>query len=263
LLRFRKTVLVLGTLGFGLPVFLLPNRLEETNPLAAYYNPVFDNDLYAESIRPVVNKWLGGTLRLFVNYVYEGAVSSEPARTALYVVAELPNLGRYAEVDKTITQVNNGQEGVLTVYFRAPHDEGLFPYQLKNRAILLSTEMSGIEWDIYGVGQGFSQSLNEEETSTFMVELFGYNYADLEMQAKRLAVLLEKHPRIQTVNTNRSPSFFQRKSLYAFELATDHAGVGPAWHRRIHAGYVGPPDRALATRCPPAARPLRAHRGYV
>ena len=238
LLRFRWLIFAAAVLGFGLPVFLLPNKLEATNPMAKAYQATFGSDWYVDAVRPVVNKWLGGSLRLFVNYVYEGSYQNEPERTCLYVVAELPNqstpaqmdavfrrfeaaLGPYAEIDKFITQVNNGQEGSMVIYFREPYDAGTFPYQLKNRAILLSTEMSGVDWNIYGVGQGFSQAINEEETPTFQVELFGYNYHQLEQQARVLARLLEAHPRIQTVNINRSPGLFQRKSLYEFQLETN------------------------------------------
>ncbi|WP_375447898.1 efflux RND transporter permease subunit [uncultured Fibrella sp.] len=238
LIRFRGLVLVSAVLLFGLPVFWLPNKLPDTNPLATWYNPVFGSDLYTDTIQPLANKWLGGTLRLFVNYVYEGSYQREPERTALYIVAELPNqstpgqmnavfrqfeaeLSQYGEIDQYITQVNSGQEGSLVVYFKQPHDAGLFPYQLKNRAILLSTEMSGIEWDIFGVGQGFSQNLNEDETPTFSVELLGYNYQQLGQQASLLAQMLEKHPRVETVNLNRSPGLFQRKRLYEFALAVD------------------------------------------
>lgn len=238
LLRFRGLTLTGAVLLFGLPVFWLPNTLEATNPLAPVYNATLGTDWYTDNLKPIINKWLGGTLRLFVNFVYAGSYQREPERTALYVIAELPNqstpeqmdaifrrfeaeFGQYAEIDKFITQINNGQEGSLTVYFREPYADGIFPYQLKNRAILLSTEMSGVDWDIFGVGQGFSQKLGEEETPTFSVEMLGYNYRQLEEQAGILARMLEKHPRIQTVNINRSPGFFQRRSLFEFQLQTN------------------------------------------
>ncbi|ADB40425.1 efflux RND transporter permease subunit [Spirosoma linguale] len=238
LLRYRRWALAGAVLLFGLPVFWLPITLDSKNPLAPYYKATIGSDLYADNLQPYVNKWLGGTLRLFVNYVYEGSYQREPERTALYVIAELPNqstpeqmdaifrrfestLGQYGEIDKFITQINNGQEGNMVVYFKQSHDTEIFPYQLKNRGILLSTEMSGIDWNIYGVGQGFSQSLNEDESSTFNVELFGYNYRQLEQQATLLKQMLESHPRIQEVNINRSPNLFQRKRLYEFVLQTD------------------------------------------
>lgn len=247
-LRFRSLPIVLAILAFGLPVFMLPNRLSESEgmanvpvvgkPLVSAYNATIGSEWYSENLQSFVNKWLGGTLRLFVNYVYEGSVQREPERTALYVIAELPNqstpeqmdalfrrfeaeLGQHDEIEQFVTQVNSGQQGSLVVYFRSPHDEGVFPYQLKNEAIRLSTEMSGVDWDIFGVGQGFSQRLNEEENPTFNVELRGYQYDQLAEQARVLKTMLEKHPRIQEVNINRSPGLFQQKSLYAFVLNPD------------------------------------------
>lgn len=235
LLRFRALILVGTVLLFGLPVFWLPNKLADTNPMATYFNPLFESELYAKIIYPLASKWLGGTLRLFVNYVHSGSYQREQGRTALYIVAELPNqskpeqmdaifrrfeaeMNQYDEIEQYVTQINSGQEGSMVVYFRQTYDLSMFPNQLKNRAILLSTEMSGIEWDIFGVGQGFSQTLTEDETSSFKVELFGYNYQQLDQQARKLAVRLEKHSRIQTVNVNRSPSLFQGKNLYEFVL---------------------------------------------
>ena len=238
LLRYRRVVLLSALLLFGMPVFWLPASLDAKNPLAPAWKATLGSEWYADNLQPYVNKWLGGTLRLFVNYVYEGSYQREPERTALYVIAELPNqstpeqmdalfrrfetaLEPYGEIDKFITQINSGQEGSMVVYFKEPHDKGIFPYQLKNRAILLSTEMSGIDWNIFGVGQGFSQSLNEDEAPTFNVEMYGYNYAQLGQQATVLKQRLEKHPRIQEVNINRSPSLFQRKRLYEFVFKTD------------------------------------------
>jgi multidrug efflux pump subunit AcrB len=242
LLRFRKTVILAGVLLFGTPIFLLPNQLEKDNSLATYYNPLFENEWFNDEIRPVLNKWLGGTLRLFVNYVYEGAYFGKPERTALYVVAELPNnstieqmnlvferleneLKSYPEVDRFITQIYNGQQGSMVVYFKKNHEDGSFPYQLKNRTIALSTEMSGISWNIYGVGQGFSQSLEENQTPSFNVRMLGYNYQQLEGQATRLKTLLEAHPRIQEVNINRGMGLFSNKNLYEYALQTQNSAL--------------------------------------
>lgn len=242
MLRFRKTVILAGVLLFGTPIFLLPNQLEKDNSLATYYNPLFENEWFNDEIRPVLNKWLGGTLRLFVNYVYEGAYFGKPERTALYVVAELPNnstieqmnlvferleneLKSYPEVDRFITQIYNGQQGSMVVYFKKNHEDGSFPYQLKNRTIALSTEMSGISWNIYGVGQGFSQSLEENQTPSFNVRMLGYNYQQLEGQATRLKTLLEAHPRIQEVNINRGMGLFSNKNLYEYALQTQNSAL--------------------------------------
>jgi multidrug efflux pump subunit AcrB len=237
-LRFRKTSFVLMFLAFGLPVFMLPNRLEETNPLAKYYNPSIGSEYYQENIQPTINKVFGGSLRLFVNYVYEKSYYSKNERTSLYVNAGLPNqatieqmnelylrvesyLSQFKEIDRFITRIYNGQNGSMTIYFKPEYENGSFPYILKNRMIAFSTEMSGISWDIYGVGQGFSQNLDENSTPTFNVMMYGYNYNELERQANILKKRLEVHPRIQEVNINKSLNFWNNKSLYEFVLETD------------------------------------------
>ena len=235
--KFRKTVLLVAVLLFGTPVFLLPNRLDTSYWFSGYYNQVFGNEWFNDEFRPVLNKWLGGTLRLFVNYVYEGAYFGKNERTALYVLAELPNnstieqmnevmtrmereMKSYTEIDRFITQIYNGQQGSMVIYFKKPFEMGVFPYLLKNRSISLSTEMSGISWDIYGVGQGFSQSLEDSQTPTFNVQMMGYNYDQLEQQALRLKALLEVHPRVQEVNINRGMGMFSNKSLYEYAFQT-------------------------------------------
>jgi multidrug efflux pump subunit AcrB len=249
-LRFRKTSFVLIFLAFGLPVFMLPNRLEETNPLAKYYNPSLGSEYYQENIQPIINKTFGGSLRLFVNYVYEKSYYSKNERTSLYVNAGLPNqatieqmnelylrvesyLSQFKEIDRFITRIYNGQNGSMTIYFKPEYESGSFPYILKNRMIALSTEMSGISWDIYGVGQGFSQNLDENSTPTFNVMMHGYNYNELERQANILKKRLEVHPRIQEVNINKSLNFWNNKSLYEFVLETDPKHL--ALYGRTHA----------------------------
>ena len=255
LLRFRKTVILVGILLFGTPIFLLPNRLEDKGALADWYNQVSENEWFSDEVRPALNKWLGGTLRLFVNYVYEGAYFGKPERTSLYVVAELPNnstlaqmnlvfervekeLKAYPEVDRFITQVYNGQQGSIVIYFKKAHENSSFPYLLKNRMISLSTEMSGISWNIYGVGQGFSQSLEENQTPSFNVRMLGYNYQELEQQAIQLKTRLQTHPRVQEVNVNRGMGMFTNKNLYEYTLKTKSNDL--AWNHTTLSGiYQG------------------------
>jgi multidrug efflux pump subunit AcrB len=233
ILRFRKTAILAIVLLFGMPVFMLPNKAQTEDWYAKIYNQTLGNEYYVEHIQPYVNKFLGGTLRLFVQYTYEKSYYAKPERTALYLIAGLPNqstlaqmndimlkfenfLARYPEIDRFITNVQSGQQASIVVYFKPEYDKGAFPYILKNRSIALSTEMSGVSWDIFGVGQGFSQNAEENSTPTFNVQLFGYNYNELERQATILKKKLEAHPRIQEVNINKSPNWWSNKNLYEY-----------------------------------------------
>ena len=231
-LRYRRLAVLGAVLLFGLPVFQIPTSIDSKYRLASAYNKVFGSNWYNDNIQPNLVKWFGGTLRLFVNYVYEGSYERKTERTALYIHAALPSqstpeqmnaifqrfelvFSQYHKIDKFITHISNGQEGNLIVYFKEQYDTGIFPYQLKNQAILLSTEMSGVDWDIFGVGQGFNQSLNEQ-ISTFNIEMYGYNLNQLEQLANLFKEELKKNSRIQKININRSVGLYQRKRLDEF-----------------------------------------------
>ena len=178
------------------------------------------------------------SLRIFINNVFEFSHYSKNERTTLYVNAGLPNqstveqmnelylrienyLSEIPEIDRYITRIYDGQYGSMTIFFKPDIQNGSFPYILKNRLISLSSEMSGISWDIYGVGNGFSQNINENSTPTFNVEMRGYNYNELGRQANLLKQKLEVHPRIQEVNTNKSVNYWNNKNLFEYVLSTD------------------------------------------
>lgn len=239
LFRFRKMAITFIILLFGLPVFFLPNKIQGESFWAKSYNQILGSEYYVENIQPYINKLLGGTLRLFVYYTYEKSYYAKPERTALYLIAGLPNqstlaqmndimlkfehyLTQFPEIDRFITKVESGQQASIVVYFKPEYDKGAFPYILKNRCIALSTEMSGVSWYIFGVGQGFSQNAEENSTPTFNVQLWGYNYNELERQALILKKKLEAHPRIQEVNINKSPNWWGNKNLYEYIFDINH-----------------------------------------
>lgn len=69
LCRFRVIACLLLLLGFGLPVFMLPEKMEGEGKWVEYYNKVFDNPTFKDKVKPVINKALGGSLRLFAEKV--------------------------------------------------------------------------------------------------------------------------------------------------------------------------------------------------
>ena len=95
LCRYRVIAFILLVLGFGLPVFMLPNKIEDAEAKggwAEWYNKVFDNTIYREDIKPIVDKALGGSLRLFVEKVYDGSYfNRDESEVVLSINATLPN----------------------------------------------------------------------------------------------------------------------------------------------------------------------------
>jgi multidrug efflux pump subunit AcrB len=212
--RYKKTMALLLVLSFGVPVFMLPAKWEGQE----WYNRTIGSDLYQDKIRPYSDKFLGGALRLFVRNVYERSGYRDPEKTRLYVNATLPYGNTLADmnrvimgmenylqtvtgIDKFVSAVYTGQHGSIIILFEEEQEKGALPYQLKSRLIARSLDWGGVEWNIYGVGQGFSNSMGES-LPNFKVQLKGYNYAELERQAQQLADELLKHKRIQKVNTN-------------------------------------------------------------
>jgi len=212
--RFRKSFVVLIVIGFGLPIFLLPTTIEDQ----PFYNNTIGSNFYQEQVRPYTDLAFGGALRLFVRDVFEKSGYRTPEKTRLYVQAALPfgstldqingvmkkveeYLKTVTGVGQFVTQVYSRRYGSIQIEFKEEVERSALPYQLKSRLIAKSLDWGGVEWNIYGVGRGFSNS-NFDRLPSFRVLLKGYNYDDLEQQAKGIAEKLLRHKRIQEVNIN-------------------------------------------------------------
>ncbi len=236
LLRFRKTAILLVVLLFGTPIFLLPNKMEGW----AFYNKTLGSEWYVENLKPTVNKLLGGTLRLFTWYVWEGGNFRQPEETVLHVQASMPPgatlaqmdgvlkkidayLAQYpVEIKKYITHVGSGQRGSTQIIFNKGHDL-IFPHQLKSRLIAFSLNLGGVKWNIYGVGQGFSNA-GGSSPPRFRIKMLGYNKDVLEQQAGRFAEKLLAHPRIQKVDTEANINWWD-KDRYVYEMHLDRRAL--------------------------------------
>ncbi|HLR33472.1 MAG TPA: efflux RND transporter permease subunit, partial [Fodinibius sp.] len=226
LYRFRAAFYLLIILLFGLPVFLLPGEWKGAHWYNHWYNETIGSDKYQSDIKPVVDKWLGGTLFQFVNKVYDRSSFRDIQQTRLYVSASLSyghtpqqmnnllrDMERYLKeqpgIDQFITHVYSGQYGMIQITFKPQYEKGAFPFTLKSRLIAQSLNQSGADWNIYGVGRGFSNA-GGTEIPSFRVIMKGYNYEELARQADRLSTILQQHPRIRDVNTNAQLSYSEK-----------------------------------------------------
>ena len=84
---------------------------------------------------------------------------------------------------------------------------------IKRKIIDISSVMSGINWDIYGVGPGYSQSTSDKELANFKLEITGFNYNDLLFYLNVLKRKLEGNKRIVKINieANEYTNFFTEK----------------------------------------------------
>lgn len=269
LCRFRVIACLLLLLGFGLPVFMLPEKMEGEGKWAEYYNKVFDNPTYKEKVKPVVNKALGGSLRLFVEKVYEGSYfNRDEGEVVLSVYATLPNgstleqmnvlikkmetyLSDFKEIRQFQTYIYNARQANIQIYFTKENQRSGFPYSLKANIISKALTLGGGSWSVYGLqDQGFSNDVRESAGS-FRVKLYGYNYDELSYWAEQLKEKFLQHRRIKEVIINSEFSWWKddysefyldldkqrmaKENITATQLFT---ALRPVFGRDIYCGNV-------------------------
>lgn len=225
--RYRVMVCLLLVLAFGLPVFLLPEKMEGEGQFAAYYNKVFGSSTYKEKVKPITDKALGGSLRLFVDKVYSGSYfNREEGETVLSLYASLPNgstleqmntlvkqmesyLSEFKEIRQFQTSIYSARRASIRIYFAKEHQHSGFPYTLKANVISRALQLGGGHWEVYGLqDQGFSNSVRESAGS-FRVKMYGYNYDELAYWGEKLKERLLTHRRIKEVTVNSEFSWYK------------------------------------------------------
>jgi len=225
--RHRVIACVLLVLAFGLPVFLLPEKLEGDGKFATWYNEVFNNPTYKEKVKPIVDKALGGSLRLFVDKVYSGSYfNRDEGETVLSITATLPNgstleqmnvlvkkmetyLTEFKEIKQFQTSIYSARRASIQVYFTKEHQHSGFPYTLKANVISKALNLGGGSWGVYGLqDQGFSNDVRESAGS-FQVKMYGYNYDELAYWGDKLKEKLLSHRRIKEVTINSEFSWYK------------------------------------------------------
>jgi multidrug efflux pump subunit AcrB len=235
LCRWRVPACIVLVLGFGLPVFMLPDKIEMKGDqtysafdslLIARYNKIVTADGYKEKVKPVIEKALGGSLRLFVQKVYSGSYFTRRDETVLNVTASLPNgttlaqmnnlisrmeayLSTYPEIRQFQTNIYNARQARLNIFFTKESERSGFPYTLKSRIISKALELGGGSWSVYGLqDQGFNNDVREN-AGNFRIEMLGYNYDELYRHAEALRDTLLSHRRIKEVLINSEFSYWK------------------------------------------------------
>ena len=69
---------------------MLPNKVQANGILPKLYNNTLGNEWSVENLKPYINKYLGGSFRLFSYYVFENSYYTDAEETKLYVNAAMP-----------------------------------------------------------------------------------------------------------------------------------------------------------------------------
>ena len=238
LLRLKKLAILGIILLFGIPFFMLPQKLENNNTfLEKTYNSTIGNEWYRENVRPYIDKYLGGSFRLFNYYVFENAYYNRNEETKLYVGASMEKgatvhqmneaflvienyLQQFPEIKQYTSSVYSGDYARIEITFKEAFETSSFPFILKAKLVRKALDLGGIDWSISGVGNGFSNGGGSNEPINFTVEAKGYNYDNLNSWADTLKIALEEHPRIQKVLIKEN-SYWSRKPSYEYRFSLD------------------------------------------
>jgi multidrug efflux pump subunit AcrB len=244
--RWKRWIVVVIVLSFGLPVFMLPDKIGEkrgyyiSDENSGYWTKLYNNTIgsafYKEKIKPVSDVALGGTLRLFSQKVRNGSYASgERSETALHANATLPNgstkkqmdalvqkmenyIRQYSEVKQFETHIESGQRASIRVLFVKQHQRSGFPFRLKSRMISKANEWGGGSWGIYGVGDGFSNDVREQAGSS-RIKLLGYNYDELQSLSEVIRDSLLHNRRIKEITIDSHFSWYKTDyTEFVFDL---------------------------------------------
>lgn len=268
LCRWRVAVCILLLLAFGLPVFLLPDKVKGDGKWAETYNKTLGTATYRDKVKPIVDKALGGTLRLFVQKVYGGSYFTRNEEVVLHANANLPNgstleqmntlikrmeafLSEFREIKQFQTSVESARRASIHIYFTKEDQKSGFPYALKNHMVSKALQLGGGDWSIYGLqDHGFSNSVRENAGS-FRVRMYGYNYDELYARAEQLKEKLLSHRRIREVTIGSDFSWWKDDYMEFYfnidkrRMAEEGIGAGrlfsairPVYGRNMEIGSV-------------------------
>lgn len=237
IIRFRLAFIIIIVIGFGIPTFLLPQKIESDSFFAKIYNKTLGSPWYTEKIKNTENKILGGSLRLFVNNVYESSYYADPEKTTLFVNPQMPQgatlsqlnelvgsiesyLLGFNEIEQFQSTISSPQSGRIMITFKKEFENSGFPFFLKEELIHKAIDLGGADWSVYGIGDGFNNSLNES-TGSYQITMYGYNYDELFRLAETLKGKLLLAPRVRDVNIISRRSWGRSKS-YEFVMDFDY-----------------------------------------
>jgi multidrug efflux pump subunit AcrB len=275
--RWRWAFFMVFILSFGLPLHWLPDELEGEDWWAKTYNATLSSSWFKEEARPVLEKALGGTLRLFTVDVFENSSYPNPERTTLYVRGKMPDgctigqlneavrkmenyISRYEEVEMFRTTITSYANSSIAINFKPEHEWSGFPYFLKSELESRAISLGGMDWSVYGVGQGFSNALHSGYKNS-RIHMEGYNYEQLYRYAQLLRKDLLENPRIKEVEIKGNDSW-QSEILQEFSLDFDMERL--ALHDVSQADfYRFLKDKAYRSNLPPVYQDMEAQNVYL
>ncbi len=225
--RYRWAFVILAILAFGIPLQLLPTSVDRKTPGSGLYNSTFGSNFYNNYMRSPAEKYLGGTLRLFMQHAGGRNQFYAPSgETTLYIRVSLPTgttigqlnavclimesyLKQFTEIRQFQTSVNGPQDAQIIIYFTPEALNGAGPELIKGLMIQKANEFAGADFGIYMRNESFSNELSEGWRMS-QIRLSGYNYPELIALAHDAADSLKSNPRISNIALFSGTSYYNQ-----------------------------------------------------
>ena len=228
----RKWIAYLFLLfSFGIPLFLLPERLDGDQKWKLAYNQSIGSEFYLSKVRPWLDVGTGGFLKAFIEQnerfdfrptekkeiklYLEGQIpfggTTEQLNTALQQIEGY--LEQYKEIKHHQTSISGPYNSRLEITFHAAYQKSFFPEYLKGELEQFANSLGGVDFRIYGVGRSFDNTYRGDQLTDF-VRLSGFNYPELFNLARMVKDSLELQPRIKEVFISSERSFYSPTEKY-------------------------------------------------
>ena len=215
--RHRWIFIVALVWGFGIPTFLLPDKIEPKGgkPLPRryeWYNGIMQSRFISEH-RATIDKVFGSSLHLFNTATGRYSNFREPEQKVLYVNAGMAEgctvqqlnevvrhmenyISRFDEVEMFRTRIYSYDNARIEIMFRPEFVYTAFPTMLKQELTAAAINFGGATWRVWGIDDN---SFNNNVVSSYrpnQIRLRGYNYDQLSAYADALIDSLSRNRRV-------------------------------------------------------------------
>src|SRR5574344_238911 len=217
-MRHRWAYIVLLIIAFGIPLCLLPDKIDPSpgKPLTrtdSLYNRIVSWRPYSDN-KTAIDKVVGTSFALFNKAVNGSNFYREPTRKELDIVASMPEgctvaqlnevmrsmenfLSQYDEIESFTTSINSYDDGYIAVNFKPEYEKTSFPDQLKSLVTASAINFGGANWSIYGVNESYFNNNIVSSYKGNRISMSGYNYETLIKYAQQLIDTLSANRRVE------------------------------------------------------------------
>ncbi|MDC1105506.1 efflux RND transporter permease subunit [Prolixibacteraceae bacterium] len=210
--HYRAIPLLLMLWAFGIPLYLIPEEIDENHTLKPLFDLTIGSDYYQRHGNTIESR-LGGTLYQFHEAINSSHGDRKMEETKLMVICKNReggtfeqldqiarrmehHLAKYHEIRKFITTLYNPDEFQIEIYFTQKGERSALPFEVKREMDIFGVVTGGVDWNIFGVGKAYYNA-RSGKIDDQVLELRGYDYEKLYRYAQKLQTQLQKRPRVK------------------------------------------------------------------